>query len=53
MASQTPGIQQLLLAEKKASEKVSEARKGKFVFYIRVVTASLLMFEKEYFTAEK
>jgi len=29
MASQTPGIQQLLLAEKKASEKVGEARKGK------------------------
>jgi len=29
MASQTPGIQQLLLAEKKASEKVAEARKLK------------------------
>lgn len=28
MASQTPGIQQLLVAEKKASEKVGEARKG-------------------------
>ena len=31
MASQTPGIQQLLTAEKKASDKVSEARKGKFM----------------------
>nr|CAB3224688.1 probable V-type proton ATPase subunit G [Phallusia mammillata] len=29
MASQTPGIQQLLVAEKKASEKVGEARKAK------------------------
>ncbi|XP_039270034.1 putative V-type proton ATPase subunit G [Styela clava] len=29
MASQTPGIQQLLLAEKAASEKVAEARKRK------------------------
>ncbi|XP_076823815.1 V-type proton ATPase subunit G-like [Clavelina lepadiformis] len=29
MASQTPGIQQLLTAEKKASEKVAEARKRK------------------------
>lgn len=30
MASQTQGIQQLLAAEKKAAEKVSEARKRKF-----------------------
>ncbi|RWS31392.1 V-type proton ATPase subunit G-like protein [Leptotrombidium deliense] len=29
MASQTQGIQQLLLAEKKAAEKVNEARKRK------------------------
>lgn len=29
MASQTQGIQQLLLAEKKAAEKVQEARKNK------------------------
>ncbi len=29
MASQTQGIQQLLSAEKKAAEKVSEARKRK------------------------
>merc|ERR1711983_236714 len=29
MASQTQGIQQLLVAEKRASEKVSEARKRK------------------------
>jgi len=28
MASQTQGIQQLLAAEKKAAEKVSEARKS-------------------------
>lgn len=30
MASQTPGIQQLLVAEKAASEKVSDARKSKY-----------------------
>lgn len=30
MASQTQGIQQLLAAEKRAAEKVSEARKRKF-----------------------
>lgn len=29
MASQTQGIQQLLAAEKKAAEKVAEARKRK------------------------
>ena len=29
MASQTQGIQQLLVAEKRAAEKVSEARKRK------------------------
>lgn len=32
MASQTQGIQQLLAAEKRAAEKVSEARKRKFFF---------------------
>lgn len=32
MASQTQGIQQLLAAEKRAAEKVSEARKRKFQF---------------------
>lgn len=32
MASQTQGIQQLLAAEKRAAEKVSEARKRKFIF---------------------
>lgn len=32
MASQTQGIQQLLAAEKKAAEKVAEARKRKFHF---------------------
>jgi hypothetical protein len=31
MASQTQGIQQLLAAEKKAAEKVSEARKREFL----------------------
>lgn len=30
MTSQTQGIQQLLAAEKKAAEKVAEARKRKF-----------------------
>lgn len=37
MASQTQGIQQLLAAEKRAAEKVSEARKRKFHFYINLV----------------
>lgn len=32
MASQTQGIQQLLAAEKRAAEKVSEARKRKYFF---------------------
>lgn len=32
MASQTQGIQQLLAAEKRAAEKVSEARKREFLF---------------------
>lgn len=32
MASQTQGIQQLLAAEKRAAEKVSEARKRKIEF---------------------
>lgn len=30
MASQTQGIQQLLAAEKRAAEKINEARKRKF-----------------------
>lgn len=33
MASQTQGIQQLLAAEKRAAEKVAEARKRKLYFY--------------------
>lgn len=33
MASQTQGIQQLLAAEKRAAEKVSEARKRKLLIY--------------------
>lgn len=32
MASQTQGIQQLLAAEKKAAEKVAEARKREYIF---------------------
>jgi V-type H+-transporting ATPase subunit G len=32
MASQTQGIQQLLAAEKRAAEKVSDARKRKFFY---------------------
>lgn len=32
MASQTQGIQQLLAAEKRAAEKVAEARKREFPF---------------------
>jgi len=34
MASQTQGIQQLLAAEKRAAEKVSEARKRKWGGYL-------------------
>lgn len=37
MASQTQGIQQLLAAEKRAAEKVSEARKRKLTFFTAVV----------------
>lgn len=37
MASQTQGIQQLLAAEKRAAEKVAEARKREF-FFLTVVT---------------
>lgn len=36
MASQTQGIQQLLAAEKRAAEKVSEARKRKQRNYCRI-----------------
>ena len=36
MASQTQGIQQLLAAEKRAAEKVSEARKRKQKFYFGI-----------------
>lgn len=34
MASQTQGIQQLLQAEKRAAEKVAEARKREYFLYI-------------------
>lgn len=36
MASQTQGIQQLLAAEKRAAEKVSEARKRKVFLYLKM-----------------
>jgi hypothetical protein len=36
MASQTQGIQQLLAAEKRAAEKVGEARKSTFKFYFEI-----------------
>ncbi len=36
MASQTQGIQQLLAAEKRAAEKVGEARKSTFKFYFKI-----------------
>mgnify|MGYP005980931465 CR=1 FL=1 len=35
MASQTQGIQQLLTAEKRAAEKVAEARKSKLYLYLK------------------
>lgn len=35
MASQSQGIQQLLQAEKRAAEKVAEARKREFFFWLR------------------
>lgn len=34
MASQTQGIQQLLAAEKRAAEKVNDARKRKFIILV-------------------
>ena len=34
MAAQTPGIQQLLIAEKKAAERVAEARKRKYGVFL-------------------
>lgn len=38
MASQTQGIQQLLAAEKKAADKVGEARKRKYKrFYLIIL----------------
>lgn len=33
MASQTQGIQQLLQAEKKAAEKIAEARKRELLYF--------------------
>lgn len=46
MASQTQGIQQLLAAEKRAAEKVSEARKRKWKnidFLLRRVFAQIYL----------
>lgn len=37
MASQTQGIQQLLAAEKKAAEKVAEARKREYIFDLYIL----------------
>jgi len=41
MASQTQGIQQLLAAEKKAAEKVAEARKREFSIFQNVFSLQL------------
>lgn len=55
MASNTQGIQQLLAAEKKAADKVGEARKRKFnsriewIFFRRISERNeLLPYEKVY-----
>lgn len=37
MASQTQGIQQLLTAEKRAAEKVAEARKRNYSFILILI----------------
>ena len=37
MASQSTGIQQLLAAEKRAAEKVGEARKRMYLLYYCVI----------------
>lgn len=47
MASQTQGIQQLLLAEKKAAEKVAEAKKSTYIqiiFYYWKLNTSFEIF---------
>lgn len=50
MASQTQGIQQLLAAEKRAAEKVSEARKRKLDLQTLITsTPYTLSFLDEYF----
>lgn len=51
MASQTHGIQQLLAAEKRAAEKVSEARRrnisiNNLLFYKRLVYIYIFNFNK-------
>lgn len=40
MASQTQGIQQLLAAEKRAAEKVGEARKRNYTFFFLPINES-------------
>jgi hypothetical protein len=51
MASQTQGIQQLLAAEKRAAEKVSEARRRKilciiyYIFHMRSSYNNLLNYK--------
>ena len=43
MATQSQGIQQLLQAEKRAAEKVAEARKSKFLNLEKVQTLKFLI----------
>lgn len=44
MTSQTQGIQQLLTAEKRAAEKVAEARKSKFYFFFKIFSPNSFVF---------
>ena len=59
MASQSQGVQQLLAAEKKAAEKVSEARKSKLyfgtnlVFQKNQIRLDLNLGNKSYFIHDK
>lgn len=41
MASQSQGIQQLLQAEKRAAEKVADARKSESHFFLRILERKL------------
>lgn len=55
MASQTQGIQQLLAAEKRAAEKVSEARKRKLDFFHLLLSLififAIILIKKTYFAS--